>query len=46
MTIIRFLYNTCRFLAEHFSGNFASWLLKETVMMAKLKPSELSLDPI
>ncbi|KAM3100548.1 Rpn family recombination-promoting nuclease/putative transposase [Phormidesmis sp. 146-35] len=38
--------DTCRFLAEHFSADFASWLMGETVMMTELKPSELSLDPI
>ncbi|MBN8562308.1 Rpn family recombination-promoting nuclease/putative transposase [Leptolyngbya boryana CZ1] len=38
--------DTCRFLAEHFSTDFASWLLGESVEMAELKPSELSLDPI
>jgi predicted transposase/invertase (TIGR01784 family) len=38
--------NTCRFLAEHFSADFASWLLGEPVAMTELKPSELSLDPI
>jgi predicted transposase/invertase (TIGR01784 family) len=38
--------NTCRFLAEHFSADFASWLLGEPVAMTELNPSELSLDPI
>ncbi|PSB16853.1 flagellar assembly protein H [Phormidesmis priestleyi ULC007] len=38
--------DTCRFLAEHFSSDFASWLLGEPVEMTELKPSELSLDPI
>ncbi len=38
--------DTCRFLAEHFSADFASWLLGESVTMTELKPSELSLDPI
>ena len=37
---------TCRFLAEHFSADFASWLMGEAVTMTELKPSELSLDPI
>lgn len=36
----------CRFLAEHFSADFASWLLGERVTLTELKPSELSLDPI
>ncbi len=38
--------DTCRFLAEHFSADFASWLLGKPVTMTELKPSELSLDPI
>jgi predicted transposase/invertase (TIGR01784 family) len=38
--------DTCRFLAEHFSADFASWLLGEPVEMTELKPTELSLDPI
>jgi predicted transposase/invertase (TIGR01784 family) len=38
--------DTCRFLAEHFSADFASWLLGEPVEMTELKPSELSLEPI
>lgn len=38
--------DTCRFLAEHFSTDFASWLLGEPVTLTELKPSELSLEPI
>ena len=38
--------DTCRFLAEHFSADFAGWLLGEPVTMTELKPSELSLEPI
>ncbi|MDX2244237.1 MAG: Rpn family recombination-promoting nuclease/putative transposase [Leptolyngbyaceae cyanobacterium bins.302] len=38
--------DTCRFLAEHFSADFASWLLGEPITLTELKPSELSLDPI
>ncbi|AFZ03159.1 Rpn family recombination-promoting nuclease/putative transposase [Calothrix sp. PCC 6303] len=38
--------DTCRFLAEHFSADFASWLLGKSVTLAELQPSELSLDPI
>jgi predicted transposase/invertase (TIGR01784 family) len=37
---------TCRFLAEHFSADFASWLLGESVTLTEIQPSELSLDPI
>lgn len=38
--------DTCRFLAENFSADFASWLLGESVALTELKPSELSLEPI
>jgi predicted transposase/invertase (TIGR01784 family) len=38
--------DTCRFLAEHFSADFASWLMGESVTLTELQPSELSLDPI
>jgi predicted transposase/invertase (TIGR01784 family) len=38
--------DTCRFLAEHFSTDFASWLIGEPITMTQLKPSELSFDPI
>jgi predicted transposase/invertase (TIGR01784 family) len=38
--------NTCRFLAEHFSADFASWLIGEAVTLTEIQPSELSLDPI
>ncbi len=38
--------DTCRFLAENFSTDFASWLLGKPVTLTELQPSELSLDPI
>jgi predicted transposase/invertase (TIGR01784 family) len=38
--------DTCRFLAEHFSADFASWLMGESVTLTELQPSELLLDPI
>lgn len=38
--------DTCRFLAENFSADFASWLLGESVTLTEIQPSELSLDPI
>jgi predicted transposase/invertase (TIGR01784 family) len=38
--------DACRFLAEHFSADFASWLLGKAVTLTELQPSELSLDPI
>jgi predicted transposase/invertase (TIGR01784 family) len=38
--------DTCRFLAEHFSADFASWLLGKSIPLTEIQPSELSLDPI
>ncbi|MBD2212581.1 Rpn family recombination-promoting nuclease/putative transposase [Nostoc linckia FACHB-104] len=38
--------NVCKFLAESFSSDFATWLLNEPVTLTKLSPSELSLEPI
>ena len=38
--------DTCRFLAENFSTDFASWLLGKPVTLTEIQPSELSLDPI
>jgi predicted transposase/invertase (TIGR01784 family) len=38
--------DTCRFLAEQFSADFASWLLGEPVPLTEIQPTELSLDPI
>jgi predicted transposase/invertase (TIGR01784 family) len=38
--------DTCRFLAEQFSSDFASWLLGEPIALTEIQPSELSLDPI
>jgi predicted transposase/invertase (TIGR01784 family) len=38
--------DTCKFLAEHFSADFASWLLGEHVTLTEIQPSELFLDPI
>ena len=38
--------SACRFLAERFSSDFASWLLGEPIALTELKPSELSLEPI
>jgi predicted transposase/invertase (TIGR01784 family) len=45
-TVILMYDNTCRFLAEHFSADFASWLLGKSVTLTEIKPSELFLDPI
>jgi predicted transposase/invertase (TIGR01784 family) len=38
--------NTCKFLAETFPSDFASWLLGEFIDLTQLSPSELSLEPI
>ena len=38
--------NICKFLAENFSADFASWLLGESMALTKLEPSELSVEPI
>jgi len=38
--------NICKFLAENFPTDFASWLLGEAIALTTLKPSELSVEPI
>ncbi|MFH7030035.1 MAG: Rpn family recombination-promoting nuclease/putative transposase [Heteroscytonema crispum UTEX LB 1556] len=38
--------NVCKFLAESFSTDFASWLLGEPITLTELSPSELFLEPI
>lgn len=38
--------NTCKFLAENFPTDFASWILGEPIPLTELKPSELSAKPI
>ena len=38
--------NICKFLAESFSADFATWLLGEPITLTQLSPSELSLEPI
>ncbi|MRV00303.1 Rpn family recombination-promoting nuclease/putative transposase, partial [Staphylococcus aureus] len=38
--------NVCKFLAENFSTDFATWLLGEPISLTELSPSELSLEPI
>ena len=37
---------TCKFLAESFPADFATWLLGEAITLTKLSPTELSLEPI
>ena len=38
--------NICKFLAESFSEDFASWILGKSITLTKLEPSELSVEPI
>ncbi len=38
--------NICKFLAETFSVDFASWLLGTPVRLTELSPTELSSEPI
>ncbi|MGI8504315.1 MAG: Rpn family recombination-promoting nuclease/putative transposase [Hassallia sp.] len=38
--------NVCKFLAESFSTDFATWLLGEPITLTELSPSELFLEPI
>jgi predicted transposase/invertase (TIGR01784 family) len=38
--------NTCKFLAESFPTDFATWLLGEPITLSKLSPTELSSEPI
>ena len=38
--------NICKFLAESFSTDFASWILGEAIALTKIEPSELSVEPI
>jgi predicted transposase YdaD len=38
--------NICKFLAESFPNDFASWILGKSIPLTKLEPSELSVDPI
>lgn len=37
---------TCKFLAESFPADFATWLLGEPITLTKLSSTELSLEPI
>ncbi|MFN9176306.1 MAG: Rpn family recombination-promoting nuclease/putative transposase [Synechocystis sp.] len=38
--------NVCKFLAENFSEDYATWLLGRPVTLTKLSPTELSLESI
>jgi predicted transposase/invertase (TIGR01784 family) len=38
--------NICKYLAESFSRDFASWILGEPITLTKIEPSELSVEPI
>ena len=38
--------NISKFLIEHYSLDFARWLIGEPIVLTELKPSELPLEPI
>lgn len=38
--------NTCKFLAENFPNDFATWLLDKPITLTTLSPQELSVEPI
>lgn len=38
--------NICKFLAESFPNDFASWILGKSIPLTQLDPSELSVDLI
>jgi predicted transposase/invertase (TIGR01784 family) len=38
--------NICKFLAEHFSLDFARWFMGQAIELTELSPTELSLEPI
>jgi predicted transposase/invertase (TIGR01784 family) len=38
--------NICKFIAEEFSTDLASWLLGEPIQLTQLSPKELSIEPI
>ncbi len=38
--------STCKFIAENFSEDIATWLLGKPVTLTKIEPSELSVEPI
>ncbi len=38
--------NICKFLAETFPNDVATWLLGRSVKLTELSPQELSLEPI
>ncbi len=38
--------SVCKFLAETFATDFATWLLGQPMVLTQLNPSELSLEPI
>jgi hypothetical protein len=38
--------NTCKYLAENFTEDIASWLIGSRVTLTELNPTELNVDPI
>jgi predicted transposase/invertase (TIGR01784 family) len=38
--------NVCKFLAENFSADLASWLVGRPIALTQLSPTELNVEPI
>lgn len=38
--------NTCKYLVEQFSHDFATWLLNKPISLSTLEASELTAEPI
>jgi predicted transposase/invertase (TIGR01784 family) len=38
--------NTCKYLAENFTEDIASWLIGSRIMLTELNPTELNVEPI
>jgi predicted transposase YdaD len=38
--------NICKFIAETYSTDIATWLLGEAIQLTQVQPQELALEPI
>ena len=38
--------NTCKYLAERFPEDLASWLIGERIALTQMNPTELNVEPI
>ena len=38
--------NTCKYLAERFPEDLASWLIGERITLTQMNPTELNVEPI